>query len=109
MTIPSMTKKSFHQPPSDALVKIEITPESTINVARPLTDILQVGGGAAAEMMLRHKLCELNEQNDPTFCLFSSHQNELTVSLNVCVSSCSFALVCVQSGPLVKLKSVVCH
>ena len=35
-TIPSTTIKSFHQPPPDALVKIEITLGSTINVARPL-------------------------------------------------------------------------
>ena len=35
-TIPSMIKKSFHQSPPDALVKIKITLVSTINVARPL-------------------------------------------------------------------------
>ena len=34
--IPSMTKQSFHQPPSDALVKIEITLASTDNVPWPL-------------------------------------------------------------------------
>ena len=35
MTIPWMTKNSFHQSPPDALVKIKITLASTINVARP--------------------------------------------------------------------------
>ena len=36
MTIASMTKKSFHQPPQDALVKIQITLASTNSVAWPL-------------------------------------------------------------------------
>ena len=33
---PNCLEKCFGQPPPDALVKIKITPESTINVARPL-------------------------------------------------------------------------
>ena len=42
MTIPSMIKKSFHQPTPDALVKIEITEAGTDNVPRPLGTSLRM-------------------------------------------------------------------